>query len=366
MKTIAFDARLVDHPGMGRYIVSLLEAMLSRETPYHFVLIGDPVRLKHFEKFSNVTLRACHVPIYSLEEQFRMNFFFEDADVVHVPHFNVPLKCPKNLVVTIHDLIYLFFRGYEPFPGAAVLLKWKLNEIARKARAVIAVSAATKDDCCRLFPGMTEKIRVVHEAADGFFSKASSTSQNSARKKFGLSDRYILSVGSVREHKNVQTLLAAYENLVKEPVLETDLVLVGRLDPRFDKKYALHERIQRLKGVRYLGKLGDQDVRDLYREAACFVMPSLYEGFGLPVLEAMACGAPVIISKASSLPEIAGEAALSFEPTQIDELKKLLYNVLTDNDLRQNLSMRGAHRASQFSWNKAALETLNIYREALA
>ena len=365
MKTIAFDARLAGHPGIGRYLVSLLEAMLSRETPYHFVLIGDPARLKRFEKFSNVSLRACHVPIYGLEEQFRMNVFFEDADVVHVPHFNVPLKCPKNLVVTIHDLIYFKFRDYQPFPGYQLFLRMIFNRIAKRAQWIITVSRATQEDCEMRFPLMNGKIRVIPEAADPAFSPQKDAASEGIRQKFNLSRPYILSVGSIREHKNIQSLLAAYERLVQRGA-EVDLVLVGRVDARFEKKYQFKSRLQKAPGIRHLENLNDEEIRGLYCEAACFVMPSFYEGFGLPVLEAMACGAPVIVSDTASLTETAGKAALTFDPAKIDELTEVLYNLLSDKELQQKLSSLGLQRASGFSWNKAAIETLNLYQEVLA
>jgi len=362
MKKIAVDARLAGHPGIGRYTRSLLEAMLALNAPYKFVLIGDPSELASFAQMPSVEIRPCHVPIYSASELLSMHKYFEDADLTHVPHFNVPLRTPKKLVVTIHDLIYFRFPAYEPFWGARLLLGSTFRRVAKKASRIIAVSNATLEDFGKAF-GARDKCVAILEAADPLFS-GPSASAGEAALKYGFDAPYILSVGSIREHKNIRGLLDAYERATKKG-MKANLILAGGLDERFERKHGLRERLRRDPSIRHLGRVSDTDLKALYEGAACFVMPSFYEGFGLPVLEAMACGAPVILSSVTSLPEVGGDAALYFEPRQIDRLSELLYNVLSDNNLRKNLASKGREQVRLFSWEKTARETLKIYEQIL-
>lgn len=365
MKNIAFDARLVDHPGIGRYIRSLLGAILRSKPPYTFTLVGPASRLESFRKDSRVSVRPCEVPIYSLKEQLWMWRYFEDADLVHVPHFNVPFVNHRNLVVTIHDLIYFHVQDYQPFMGARFFLRMLFRRIARKAKRIIAVSESTLEECRTRFPAMRQKLEVIYEAADPFFFEEAGTAPD-IRTRFGLARPYILSVGSIREHKNIQGLLQAFDSMKKDKRLEADLVLCGRLDERFNRKYSFRQKLSVSGGIHYLGEVDEPTLKSLYGNAACFVMPSFYEGFGLPVLEAMACRTPVIASSAASLPELVGHAGLTFDPHQIDRLSQLLYNVLSDRTLRQDLVSRGYEQTRRFSWQRTAEETLRVYDEVLS
>lgn len=362
MSRIAFDARLAGHPGIGRYIRSLLGAMIPQAAGYRWTLIGKEEELKPFAAHANVEIRKCAVPIYGLPEQMMMPRYFEGADLVHVPHFNAPAGGRTPLVVTIHDLIYFFVKDYWPFPGAEFFLRLQFRRLKQQASRIITVSQSTLTDLEKLV-GPCPNARVIPEAADPLFYEGGASAD--ARSRFDLERPYVLSVGSLREHKNIPALLAAFD-AVKKRGIDADLVLVGGLDKRFDKKHGFLNRIRWRKDIRYLGKIADADLAGLYRSAACFVMPSFYEGFGLPVIEAMASGTPVISSNASSLPEVAGDAGLLFSPAQIDRLSELLYNVLSDSNLRKNLSAKGLARARLFSWEKTAAQTLSVYKEVLA
>ena len=360
MKTIAFDARMASHPGIGRYIRSLVEAMLRRRSGHRFILVGDPKRLEHLRALG-AEVRPCDLGIYGWAEQAGIAPFFEGSDLVHVPHFNVPWRRLKQkLVVTVHDLIYFRVPEYEPFPGARFFLGLWFGRLADTASGVIAVSEATRRDFEQRF-GARGKTRVIHEAAAPFFAEESTNGVGLDR--WGIKGRYVLFVGSIREHKNVQGLLEAFGRI--EGRTDAELVLVGKLDPRFDRKHGFKAALARSPRIRWIPEASDAELKALYKGAACAVLPSFYEGFGLPALEAMACGAPVIAADAASLPEVVGGAGLLFPPRQIDRLSELLYNVLSDADLRQKLSQNGRQWARGFSWDTAAQKTLALYDEVL-
>lgn len=350
---------MAGHPGIGRYIRSLVGAMLRQKTGFRFVLVGEPALLEELRALG-AEVRPSSIPIYGFAEQARLAPLFDGTDLVHVPHFNVPWRrLRQKLVVTVHDLIYFRVPEYERFPGQRLLLGLWFRRLAHNASAVIAVSEATRRDFAERF-GRAAKLRVIHEAAAPIFLDEK---QDGAALPSGVFGRYALFVGSIREHKNVQGLVEAFERI--EGRTDARLVLVGRLDARFEHKHRLRARIARSGRIIWLPGATDAELKALYSGASCVVQPSFYEGFGLPVLEAMACGAPVIASDASSLPEIVGEAGLLFPPRQIDRLSELLYNVLSDSELRHKLSQNGRLRARGFSWDAAAQKTLALYEEVL-
>lgn len=364
VKVIGIDARLINHPGIGRYIRSNLNSMLAIQSEFDFVLIGKEVDLGVYKSNPRIKIRSCEIPIYSLKEQWSMTRYFDDIDLAHIPHFNAPLGLNCPMLVTIHDLIYFHFKEYEPFFGARMLLWWKHQLLLSKAHSIIAVSEATKSDLVDFFPGIKKKIQVIHEAGQGEMM-GDIRQDASILESLSIHKPYFLSVGSIREHKNIHRLLEAYCLARKRQKIDAELVIVGRLDKRFAKRHKFNDWLQKDSGIRYLGEVDDNTLGALYRSSHCFVMPSLIEGFGLPVLEAMDSKIPVIISDAPCLTEIAQDAALVFGRTQVDELATLLYNVLQNKDLRQTLIDKGLKRVKDFAWEKSAESTLKLYRKIL-
>ncbi len=363
-QVIGIDARLINHPGIGRYIRSNLNFMLAIESEFNFVLIGQALDLEAYKNTPNVIIRPCDIPIYSLKEQWSMTGYFDGVDLAHIPHFNAPLGLECPMVVTIHDLIYFHFKEYEPFFGARLLLWWKHQLLLSQAHSIIAVSEATKADLIDFFPSIKKKIQVIHEAGQGEMM-GNIDQDESIVTRLNIHKPYFLSVGSIREHKNIHRLLEAYCMARQKYKIEAELVIVGRLDKRFAKRHKFNDWLQKDSGIRYLGEVDDNDLGALYRSSHCFVMPSLIEGFGLPVLEAMDSKTPVIISDTPCLTEIAQGAALVFSRKRVDELATLLYNVLQDNDLRQKHIKKGLLRVKDFAWEKSAESTLMLYRKIL-
>ncbi len=344
---IAIDARMWGHPGIGRYLRELSGAMAAE--PFEHELFYIRARSK----------------IYGLAEQWEIPWKARHFDLLHVPHFNIPVLFGGKLVVTIHDLTYFHSPEVSMSPLAKLYITWLLRTIRKKARAILAVSEYTKRDLLETFQGIPEsRVFVTHEAAAPEFRKIEDESALARiRGKYSLRKPFILFVGSLKKHKNVPALIEAVSRLRKTRGIPHELVLTGKGDPAEKELTGL---IARHDFVRTIGEAEGRDLPGLYNLAEAFVLPSFREGFGLPVLEAMACGTPVVVSNRTSLPEVAGDAGLLFDPERIDALEDVLYNVLNNNELRKNMIQKGFAQAQRFSWKKAAQQTLDVYRQVLS
>ncbi len=355
---IGFDARMIDHPGIGRYIASLLPEVMKRSKGDEFVLFGDPEKLKDFPQAEIVGWKA---PIYSMQEQVNLPYSKAKLDILHVPHFNIPLKYKGKLVVTVHDLIYLLFPQAVSNPLAPIYAKFMFKNVARKADAIISVSSHTKDDMIDIFGAECgKKIKVIHEAVSDDFGRVEDTDElNELREKYDIKKPFIFYVGSVKPHKNVVTLLEVF-NRIRAYGLDYQLVVAGRWDTKENRlKKALDKE-----DIRYLGEVPTADLYGLYSSADLLAHLSLYEGFGLTVLEAMKCGVPVVVSSTSSLPEVAADAALTVNPLNVGQITDTVYNVLINNTIKDGMVKAGYERVREFSWAKAAAETCTLYKSA--
>ena len=282
------------------------------------------------------------------------------AELFHATEHLLPPLREVPTILTVHDLIFRHLpEQHKP------LNRWYLNLTmplyCRRATHIITVSEQTRSDLVTFYGVPTGKITVIHEAADPAFRAPSADAVISTRARYHLPDRYLLFVGTIEPRKNLTRLLAAFEQLLAEGLTDA-LVIVGKrgwLTNDFD---AALERSPARHAVIFPGFVPDADLPALYAGALALAMPSLYEGFGLPVLEAMACGTPVACSNNSSLPEIAGDAALLFDPADVDAISDALRRILGSSDLQSHLRDAGLRRANEFSWGRAARETLALYR----
>ncbi|MGH7197453.1 MAG: glycosyltransferase family 4 protein [Candidatus Omnitrophota bacterium] len=344
---IGIDARMWDHPGIGRYLRELSSAM-------------------HAEPFEHeLFFMRAGSKIYSLAEQCEIPWKARNFDLLHAPHFNIPVFFGGRLVVTIHDLTYYHSPEVARSPFAKAYVTWLLRAIQKKAVAILTVSEYTKKDLLENFPRIPERrVFVTPEAAAPEFKKiADENILGRIGGKYSLRKPFILFVGSLKKHKNVPVLIEAVARLRAARGIPHELVLTGKRDSANGELAGL---VSRHGFVRYIGEAEGRDLPGLYNLADAFVLPSFREGFGLPVLEAMACGTPVVASNRTSLPEVAGEAGLLFDPDRIDALEDVLYNVLNNNELRKNMIQKGFEQAQRFSWKKTAQQTLDVYRRALA
>jgi len=283
-------------------------------------------------------------------------------DVLFVPAHVVPLCHPPASVVTVHDLGYRFF-PYQHTWSARLYLDASTRYSSRVARCIIVDSQATARDLQREYGVAAERIRVVYPGLDPAMARASKAAQEEVRLRYGLARPFVLYVGTIQPRKNLARLVEAFAHLPRD-LAGVDLVLAGQTGWLAGEILATIQRLGLEARVRLPGYVPQEDLPPLLSAAECFVMPSLYEGFGLPVLEAMACGTPVICSDAGSLPEVAGEAALQFPATDVEALAASLARLLSDTALRQSLATRGLAWCRRFSWERTARQALDVLTEA--
>ncbi len=300
------------------------------------------------------------VPVYLTYELFR-----RPVDVLHV-QYTAPPFCRIPLVVTIHDLA--FERMPETFTRrGSFQLKLTVRRTAKKAARIATVSEYSRQDLLELYRIPPEKVVVTYNGVESGFTPQPSRPDEAAevRRRFGVSRDFLLAVGSLQPRKNLVRLIRAYARLRSEREdFSLQLVIVGR------KLWLANEIFDEVKRHRWAGDViltgyvADEDLPALYRAARAFVYPSLFEGFGLPPLEAMACGTPVVTSDVSSLPEVAGDAALLIDPNDEQALANALVEITRDERLRAELREKGIAQAKKFAWRDVAEKTLTLYREA--
>jgi len=295
-------------------------------------------------------------------------------DLVHYPYFEpffltLPIFLKYKTVVTVHDLIPLVFP--KEFPaGIRGKIKWQIQKwLLKKADAVIADSKSSKRDICKYVDISVQKVNVVYLAAGEEFRRLRGGNwELLIRKRYGLPDRFMLYVGDATWNKNLPRLIQAMEQI------EIPLVMVGRalVETDFDKTnpwnqdlVKIQEMANKNKKIIRLGFIPTEDLVKIYNLAEVFVMPSIYEGFGLPVLEAMACGCPVVTTKEGSLEEVAGKAAFYVDGYDVESIVQGLKKVFSDKSLQKDLSNKGLEKAAEFSWKKTAEETIKVYEKVL-
>jgi glycosyltransferase involved in cell wall biosynthesis len=361
--------------GLGRYAESLARALVAT-APERFALFfnrsgdrsGDVRTLEGLEGIPVRTLSAGYKPwrmAVWLGQLGRLRFdrLLPDAELYHATeHLLMPLGSVPT-VLTVHDLIFHRYPQHHKR-----LNYWYLNAAmplyCRRASAIIAVSQATKEDLVQLYKLDPAKITVVHEAAASHFAPASPAQIASARARYGLPDRYVLHVGTIEPRKNLDRLLEAVQRL-RAGGESVQLVIVGSKGWLYQSFFQRLEELALGDAVRLPGYVPDADLPAVYSGAGLVAVPSLYEGFGLPVLEAMACGVPVVCSNSSSLPEVGGDAARYFEPTDVAAMADAIQTVWRDQTLRGQMRQDGLARAARFSWARAAEETLAVYNQVI-
>jgi glycosyltransferase involved in cell wall biosynthesis len=361
MAVVAIDARKYFDFGIGTYIQQLVHTLSTLPSNHEFQLYvrGEDANVLSVPdgwKTVPVDYRKYSVGEIGL---LGLSARVHGVQVFHEPHYTLPLWLKGRSVVTIHDIIHLRFPQYFSKVQRAYSHSMIWHAL-RNAAYVITDSEFTKRDILTTFRVPEQKIRVIPLGVGNHYNPVPRGKRMEAfRTKFGIRGAFVLYVGNIKPHKGVPTLLESFKMLRRHKDLE--LVLVGGTldqDPVIARQVLDSGLMGRIKE---LGRLTEDDLVTAYSAAEILVMPSLYEGFGLPALEAMACGTPVIVSDAASLPEIAGDAALQFRAGNSPELADLLASLLREPALRKKCVRKGIERAKTFTWTKTAMDTLALY-----
>jgi glycosyltransferase involved in cell wall biosynthesis len=365
---IGIDARKLHDFGIGTYIRNLLQQLASLDHDTEFVLLcrsGDASGLAAFlgENFRTVAVDAGN---YSLAEQIAIPLVLrrERVTLFHAPHYVLPPLVRCRSIVTIHDCIHLMFPEYLPNRLAHAYAKASITLAARRAKRILTVSESSKRDILRFVDVPADRIDVIYNAYDECFAiEPREEDVLRVRERYQLQDPFVLYAGNVKPHKNLERLIEAFGIVRRAGFDALKLVLIGDDISKYAVLRRAVHRLQLHKHVRFLGYLPEETLAVMYRLAGVFVFPSLYEGFGLPPLEAMASGTPVITSNASSLPEVVGDAALLVDPYDPDAIADAIRRIVSDETLRADLHRRGLARAKEFSWKQSVARVRRIYDE---
>ena len=363
------DARtLQDHfPGIGVYTHSLIQHLAPLAPDDELILfhaheaVDSRFDLESLARWPNVRLRAVRAGVFGLKQQWelRRTITQERVDLYHSPYYAMPYwpGCPS--LVTIHDLIPWVLPAALPRPALAPVFRALVRTAARRADHVIADSEATRDDLLHRLGAAPERVTTIPLAAEARYRPVA---PDALLERLGITRPYLLYLGSNKPHKNLVRLVRAWGSLPASVRATQQLLIAGFEDARYPEARQMTATLGLGDSLRWLGSVAGDDLPALYSGALAAVNPSLYEGFGLPVLEAMACGTPVACSRTSSLVEVAGDAALLFDPHDEGAIAEAMLSLCTDADLRDGLRQLGLERAKAYSWERTARQTLALYR----
>lgn len=378
---IGIDARLYGSKqgGLGRYVEQLIQHLEQIDEHNEYVVF---LRKDNWDEFKltkpNFKKAIANIPWYSWSEQLWLPLILKikKLDLMHFPHWNVPLMYNKPFIVTVHDLImYHYPRQQASTHGPMVywfkdrLHRLVLKHAAKKAKQIITPTEFTKQDIHKTLKTSLDKIMVIHLAPYANANKNQSIKSNNILRKYNINKPFVLYVGVAYPHKNLDQLIQAWKIFQEKYGNNYQLVLVGKKNYFYNKlinkltnpgEGSLRDK--QINNIVYTDYLTDQSLDELYAKASLYIFPSLYEGFGLPPLEAMAHGVPVASSTATCLPEILGDATIYFDPNIPEEMVRALHLGLHDQNLRQRLKDAASRLLTKYSWEKTARQTLRIYQ----
>lgn len=361
MTSIAIDLRMYSMSGIGRYLQSIMPVVVPRINAERIIVFGDANLLakEKWTRDKKIVIRTEKARIFSIQEQ--LNAWIKDymrADVYWSPQYNIPIAYKGKLAVTIHDLCQLA----HPETLGSSLQRWYARTLiakaAQKADAILCVSQFTRNEIVKYMKIDGSRITVTYPGCGLPVQEADIEPANSEGHP------YILAVGNVKPHKNLRRLVDAFE-LVQNRI-EHNLVIVGKRDGFLNpEKLASESTGGGADRIRFTGQISDEELLGYYRRADALIFPSLYEGFGFPLVEAMAQGCPVACSNTASLPEIAGDAALLFDPNSTDQIARAIIRVVSDELLRQQLRARGFAHIAKYSAEECGRQTADVMNSLL-
>lgn len=368
MKEVCFDARMIFSGGIGTYIKNLVLQLKSGN--FKLRLLLDPSKLGRCPWLEGFDIIPCRAPIYSIQEQFELPLCIPKCDLFWSPHFNIPLfpiRAKKRLV-TINDAFHFaFFSTLTPLQKIYAKLFFKAAGIL--SEKVITVSKFSESELMKLGKIDQDKLCVIHLGVDGrsFHPCKDRILLENVKQLYSLPSKFILFVGNIKPHKNLKGLLTAFSLLVKEKKIDSHLVIVGQRTGfvRGEELGYFCEQEKISEKVVFLDYIEEDHLTPLYHLAQMMVLPSFYEGFGLPVLEAMSCGCPVVASSAGSLPEICGDAAEYVDPYHPQGIANKIWYVLENQDCRNLLVQKGLEQARLFQWERTAEKHVQLIEQII-
>jgi glycosyltransferase involved in cell wall biosynthesis len=368
-RNIGIDARKVTDFGIGTYINNLVRSLAEIDQENEYVLfVGKPGLEVLADLPDNFRLIVENSPVYSVRELVALSWklFRLRLDLYHATHYVLPAVVPCRVVVTIHDIIHLLYPEFLPNRMAFLYAKRMIHRSLRRGDRILTDSQNTKSDLMDYFETDGRKIEVVYPGVAETYRRQLDQEQiQHVLADHHLKRPYLLFVGNPKPHKNLDNVLRAFAEVIKRDAFGGELVCVGGSDDGEQRIVREAERLGVAARVRLLGHVAEAALPAIYQGAQLFLYPTLYEGFGLPVVEAMASGVPVITSNTSSLFEIAEGYASLVDPLNVEQLADAIGTALTDEALRQQLIAAGRNRANQFSWKQTAEETLRVYQAAM-
>jgi glycosyltransferase involved in cell wall biosynthesis len=354
--------------GNESYATNLIEALAEIDSVNRYTIyVTRRVAVERFSnRWPNFSVRTTlpHTPLIRIPLTLSAELRRNPVDVLHV-QFTAPPFAPCPVVVSIHDL------SFEHLPET---FRWRsrkqlritVRRSAREAAQVIALSQVARNDIIESYQVPPEKVSVIPLAAPTHFQPVQNEEVQRVRQTYGIEGAYVLSVGAIQPRKNLSRLVAAYSRLhwAKPEGKLPKLVLVGKCSWLYEETLRTIRELEVSNSVILTGYVPEADLPALYSGALCFVYPSYFEGFGLPPLEAMKCGAPVIVGDKTSLPEVVGDAGLLVDPFDVESITAAIQSVINDSNLRSQLRVKGLERAKIFSWQETARQTLSVYKTA--
>lgn len=366
---IGIDARFTRSSGVERYYNELIRnlSLIDEHNQYIIYYPSTDYMKRHRIEQANFISMVLPAPVFSIAEQPLLTYRLlkDRVDVFHATNYwVVPLVSPCAIVTTAHDMC----AKAQPeliSSKARVYARLMLPYALRKACRIFTVSEFSKSEIVRYYKGAEDKIVVAYNGIDERFSPVSDQSIiHDVKKKYHIRGEYFLYVGSVMRHKNIFRLIDAYKMLSPGIKKRYSLLLVARMVPGHEDIYKAAMKLSKGENIFYIQDAEDKELPALYSCSTAFIFPSLYEGFGIPLAEAMACGTPVLAARQSSTPEICGEAAYYFDPFSAVDIKSAIERLLEDISLAERLSVEGVKRAAIFSWKITAKKALSVYEEA--
>jgi glycosyltransferase involved in cell wall biosynthesis len=365
---IGIDARIAHYSrgGIRSYVVHLLGALAALDGGMEYLVLHSRKGRDVSPSVSNFRPVPCWTPSHHRFERWTLGIEIArwGVDLLHSPDSIPPAFGYSRSVITIHDLNFLYYPRFLT-PESRRYYNGQVEWAVQRADHILADSNATKADLTSLLSVAPKRITVVHLAAGSSFRPLPEIEARRAAERYGLEPGFLLFVGTLEPRKNVPGLLQAYRTILDQEATVSPLVLVGGKGWLYEEIFECVEALDLGGLVRFLHEVPDVDMPRLYNAASLLATPSFYEGFGLPALEAMSCGTPVVVSDRASLPEVVGEAGLLVDPDEPEDIARALRLVLTNEALRARLSEMGLTQAARFSWRRVAQQTLAVYRQVL-